>query len=100
MRDPSWSLVPTAKCGLSRVTACQYKSLRRPPPPALVGLYGIAVAAIATPEWLSIMPAIGAVRPTAIIRWTKARRDNRPVLTSAIGFEVPVLSWGWLLAGC
>ena len=32
----------------------------------------------------SIMPAIGAVRPTAIIRCTKARRDNRPVLTSAI----------------
>src|ERR1700676_4757657 len=30
------------------------------------------------------MPAIGAVRPTAIIRWTKARRDNRPVLTPAI----------------
>ena len=40
---------------------------------------GIAVAAIATPDWLSIMPAIGAVRPTAIIRWTKARRDNWPV---------------------
>ena len=38
--EPSWSLVPTAKCGLSRVTACQYRSFSRPPPPALVGLYG------------------------------------------------------------
>src|SRR5258708_4238766 len=30
------------------------------------------------------MPAIGAVRPTAIIRCTKDRRDIRPILTSAI----------------
>src|SRR5262245_42623175 len=30
------------------------------------------------------MPAIGAVRPTAIICWTKVRRDSRPLLTSAM----------------
>src|ERR1700730_12407005 len=33
------------------------------------------------------MPAIGAVRPTAIIRCTKGRRDNWPAFTSAIRFR-------------
>src|SRR6266566_1023926 len=32
-RDPSKSLVPWFRCGLRRVTACQYRILRSPPAP-------------------------------------------------------------------
>ena len=39
MREPSWSLVPTAKCGLSSVAPCHHSTLSAPPPPRLVGLY-------------------------------------------------------------
>ncbi len=49
MREPSWSLVPTAKCGLSSVAPCHQSVLSGPPPPRFVGLYVIFVWAWATP---------------------------------------------------
>ena len=33
IREPSWSLVPVAKCGLSRVGPCHHSSFSAPPPP-------------------------------------------------------------------
>src|ERR1700681_1413809 len=45
MREPSWSLVPTAKCGLSSVGPCHHNSLSGPPPRRLVGLYSDFVCA-------------------------------------------------------
>src|SRR5690349_21398398 len=87
MRDASWSLVPTAKCGLSKVGACQNNTLSGPPPPALVGLYSAVCAACAKPAWLSNVLARGAVRPRPTILRTKARRDTRPAFTAAISFR-------------
>src|SRR5262252_3455745 len=84
MREASWSFVPTAKCGLSRVGACHNKSLRAPPPPRLVGLYSDLVCAAATPAYASIWLASGAVSPNPTIFPTNARRDIFPAFTSAI----------------
>src|SRR5581483_7264510 len=84
MREPSWSLVPTAKCGLSSVAPCHHSTLRAPPPPRLVGLYSNLLCARATPEKSSIWLAIGAVRPSATILRTKARRDTLPSFTFSI----------------
>src|SRR6185503_17874353 len=84
MREPSWSLVPTAKCGLSSVAPCHHNTLSAPPPPRLVGLYWKAVCARATPQKSSIWLAIGAVRPSATILCTKARRESLPPFTRVI----------------
>src|SRR6185436_11270379 len=84
MREPSWSLVPTAKCGLSSVAPCHHSTLSAPPPPRLVGLYWKAVCARATPQKSSIWLAIGAVRPSATILCTKARRESLPPFTFVI----------------
>src|ERR1700730_93456 len=84
MREPSWSFVPTAKCGLSKVAACQNSILSDPPPPALVGLYSALVGACAKPAWARSWVANGAVRPRPTILRTKARRDVRPAFTPAI----------------
>src|SRR5437868_3658125 len=84
MREPSWSFVPTAKCGLSKVAACQYSILSGPPPPALVGLYSALDGACANPALARSCVASGAVRPRPIILRTKARRDVRPAFTPAI----------------
>src|SRR5882757_694124 len=84
MREPSWSLVPTAKCGLSSVGPCHHSSLSGPPPPRLVGLYSDFVCALATPEYSSIAAASGPVSPTAIILCMKSRRESLPLLTSPI----------------
>src|SRR5438270_1378223 len=83
MREPSWSLVPTAKCGLSKVGACQNSILSGPPPPALVGLYSAPAGVWARPAWASNRVAKGAVRPRPTILCTKVRRDTRPALTAA-----------------
>src|SRR5262249_54673462 len=37
-REPSWSLVPVAKCGFSRVALCHPSTFSAPPPPRFVGL--------------------------------------------------------------
>src|SRR5437764_14167285 len=83
MREPSWSLVPTAKCGLSRVGACQNSIFSGPPPPALVGLYSAWAGVCARPAWASKRVAKGAVRPRPTILCTKVRRDTRRALTPA-----------------
>src|SRR5215469_15526640 len=83
MRDPSASLAPTARWGLSNVGACQSSAFSVPPPPALVGLYSVWVAACATPAWVRSWRAKGAVRPRPAIRRTKARREIPPALTAA-----------------
>src|SRR6185295_11259153 len=84
MREPSWSLVPTAKCGLSSVAPCHHSTLSAPPPPRLVGLYWNAACARGTPQKSSIWLAIGAVRPSATIRERKVRRESLPSFTSSI----------------
>src|ERR1700730_11245554 len=84
MREPSWSLVPTAKYGLSRVAPCHHSVLSAPPPPRLVGLYTSFDCACATPAEASICAANGAVSPSPTIIWTKPRRLRRPVLTWVI----------------
>src|SRR5215831_10813075 len=83
MREPSWSLVPTAKWGLSKVGACQNNVLSVPPPPALVGLYSGGVVACAIPKAANRRVAKGAVRPRPTIRRMKARRGTRPAFTAA-----------------
>src|SRR2546422_10018613 len=85
MREPSCSLVPTAKCGLSTVAPCHHSTFSAPPPPRLLGLYAAGfVWACATPAEASIWPARGAVSPSPTIVWTKRRRLKRPRLTSSI----------------
>src|SRR6185503_20888700 len=84
MREPSWSLVPTAKCGLSSVAPCHHRHFSGPPPPRRVGLYVDGDCASATPEYASIWLARGAVRPSPIIFWMKPRRDRRPDFTLPI----------------
>src|SRR5262245_53726144 len=84
MREPSWSFVPTAKCGLSKVAACQNSILSGPPPPALVGLYTELAGACARPAWVRSWVANGAVRPRPTILRTKARREVLPTFTRAI----------------
>src|SRR5512145_2222528 len=81
MREPSWSFVPTAKWGLSRVDPCHHRVLSAPPPPRLVGLYVIRLCACATPAEASIWAAMGAVRPSAIMVWTNSRRPRTPAFT-------------------
>src|SRR5262245_18644471 len=81
MRQASWSLVPLAKCGLSRVGACHQSALTRPPPPRLVGLNVHLVCACATPADASIWAAIGAVRPSPTIMETNRRRLKVPAFT-------------------
>src|SRR5262249_49587449 len=83
MREASWSLVPTAKCGLSKVGPCHNKSLRAPPPPRLVGLYSDVLCAAAAPAYANIWLASGAVSPSSTIFRTKTRRDIFPAFTSA-----------------
>src|SRR6184192_2238796 len=82
MREASWSLVPTAKCGLRRVGACHQRVLSRPPPPRFVGLDAHFSWASATPAEASICAAMGAVRPRPTISCTKRRRESRPAFTS------------------
>src|SRR5712692_3055917 len=65
MREASWSFVPTAKCGLSRVGPCHHSSLRAPPPPRLAGLYSDLVCAAAAPAYANIWLASGAVSPNS-----------------------------------
>src|SRR6202790_3950843 len=84
MREASWSLVPVAKCGLSRVGPCHHKSFSAPPPPRLVGLYGDGLWAMATPPMARSCVAMGAVRPRPIMRAMKARRSIRPSFTPSI----------------
>src|SRR6266446_3618049 len=84
MRDPSWSFVPTAKCGLSKVAACQNSILSGPLPPALVGLYSVLAGVCARPALARSWVANGAVRPSPTILRAKARRDIRPAFTPAI----------------
>src|SRR5262252_8494702 len=84
MREPSWSLVPVAKCGLRRVAPCHQRVFSGPPPPRLVGLYAIFVCACATPADASICAAMGAVRPRPIMALTKWRRLIVPARTLAI----------------
>src|SRR6266545_2785929 len=85
MREPSWSLVPTAKWGLRSVGACHQSVLSGPPPPRLLGANAPAFGwAWATPATASIWAARGAVSPSPIIAWTKCRRLIRPALTSSI----------------
>src|ERR1700730_13559791 len=83
MREPSWSFVPTAKCGL-RTAASWQNSILGDPPPALVGLYSALVGACAKPAWARSWVANGAVRPRPTILRTKARRDVRPAFTAVI----------------
>src|ERR1051326_727971 len=83
MREASWSLVPSAKCGLSKVGPCPHNNLRAPPPPRLVGLYSNRACARATPAKSSIRLASGAVRPKPSILATKLRRDSFPAFTFA-----------------
>src|SRR5215471_18065703 len=84
MREPSWSFVPTAKCGLSRVGACQNSVLSSPPPPALVGLYWVSPGGCAIPALASRRLANGADRPRPSILPTSARRDARPAFAAAM----------------
>src|ERR1700682_2863711 len=84
MRGPSWSFVPTAECGVSRVAPSHHSVLRAPPPPRFVGLYMSLVWAWATPAEANIWAARGAVSPKPTIIWTKPRRLRRPDLTSLI----------------
>src|SRR5262249_46917119 len=93
------SLVPTAKCGLSKVGACQNNVLSAPPPPDLVGLYSADVAACATPAWAKSWAANGAVRPRPIIWRTKARRDIRRTFTAATSCRISRSSIEISLAG-
>src|SRR5882724_3330761 len=83
MRAASWSFVPTAKCGLSKVGACQNSILSGPPPPALVGLYSALVGACAKPALARSWVAKGAVRPRPMNLRTRVRRDIRPAFTPA-----------------
>jgi hypothetical protein len=47
--------------------ACHHKVLTGPPPPRLVGLNTGLDCARATPEWVSICAAMGAVNPSPTI---------------------------------
>src|SRR5213593_1002319 len=81
MRQASWSLVPLAKWGFSKVGACHQSVLTRPPPPRLVGLNVHLAWASTTPADASIWAAIGAVRPSPTIMRTKRRRLKVPAFT-------------------
>src|SRR5215475_12966616 len=67
MRQASWSLVPLAKCGFSKVGACHQSALTRPPPPRLVGFAVHLGWACATPDDASLWASIGAARPSPTI---------------------------------
>src|SRR5215471_3761105 len=84
MREPSWSLVPVAKCGFSSVGDCHQRTFSAPPPPRFVGAYWTFVCAVATPAEVSIWAASGAVTPRPIIMWTKPRRLSAPTRTCSI----------------
>ncbi|MET3345622.1 hypothetical protein ABIF52_006003 [Bradyrhizobium japonicum] len=88
MREATWSLVPSAKCGLSKVGACQIRIFSGPPPPALVGLYGKVASAIATSFQSRIWLATGAAIPTAAIVRMNERRDSVPSFTSAMALRI------------
>src|SRR5574341_2283962 len=99
MREPSWSLVPTAKCGLRSVGDCHQSVFRRPPPPRLVGVNVALGWAWARPAEASIWAARGAVSPSATIVCTKRRRLRLPAFTAPTRTLSSCSSMGFLLSG-
>ena len=82
MREPSWSLVPVAKCGLSSVAPCHHSVFSAaPPPPRLVGRERRRLCR-ADPAGREHLPGQRRreAEPQAMDLCTNARRESSPRL--------------------